>query len=400
MTVCLLTAIKKYVWVAVLVLVIVLAAVMLMRSQGKDTPLDNEAETEYLTPVETAQVTRENLTSYLETVGELKAGETASVAPKVSGRVSSVTVKLGDRVSQGQVLVTLDATEVAFSVAQYESSIAVAKTNIGLSEQTLFDAEQNFQRISQLFAGGAVSQSEYDRAESTLNNARLGLQVAEGQLRQAEISLANAQETLSYYTITAPISGDVAAVNIHLGEMAGAQAPMINLVSLDPMKVNVNVSENIIGNLRQGAEFPITVPALGREVNGRISSISPTIDNVSKAFPVEILINNSQGDMKEGMVVKLMLLSGTASNVLALPTDAVLEKNGVKHVFVLEDDHTAKEVKIKTGLMSATMSEITEGLLEGQTVVTNGNQLLKDGQKVSVSNGPQATQEDTAHEDS
>lgn len=395
-----LTALKKYVWVAVLVLVIVLAAVMLLRGQGKETLPANEAETEYLTPVETAQVTRENLTSYLETVGDLKAGETASVAPKVSGRVSSVTVKLGDRVSQGQVLVTLDSTDVAFSVAQAESSVAVAQTNIGLSEQTVSDAELNFQRISQLFTGNAVSQSEYDRAESTLSNARLGLQVSQGQLRQAEINLANSRETLSYYTITSPISGEVATVNIHLGEMAGAQMSMINLVSLDPLKVNVNVSENIIGNLRQGAEFPITVPALGREVSGRISSISPTIDNVSKAFPVEILINNSQGDMKEGMVVKLRLLSGTANNVVALPTDAVLEKNGREYVFVLQDGNTVKEVTVNTGLMSDTMSEITEGLLEGQTVITTGNQLLKDGQKVSVSNGSQSTQEGTTHEDS
>jgi len=175
--------------------------------------------------------------------------------------------------------------------------------------------------------------------------------------------------------------------------------PLINLVSLNTMKVNVNVSENIIGNITRGSEVSLVVTALDREITGRISSISPSIDNATKAFPVEISVNNPQGDMKAGMVVRLSLLSGVANNVLALPTDAVLEKNGIKHVFVLDGD-IARETVIGTGFMSDTMSEITDGLDIGQTVITNGNQLIKDGQKISIDDGTALDQEDTANENS
>lgn len=388
---------KTCMWMALWVFVVAI----LFAGCGEDKEQTPEKEAEYIAPVEVVQVQRENLTSLLESVGDLEASETAGVAAKISGRVSSVPVKLGDKVSKGQVLFTLDSTEAANAVAQAEASVTVAKTNIGVSEQTVFDAEQNFQRINQLFEADAASQSQYDQAESTLNNARLGLQVAQGQLRQAEITLANAQETLSYYTVVAPISGQVSSVDIHTGEMANAQTTAIRLVNLGTMKVKVNVSENIISHMQKGATVPMVVSALNREVNGRILSISPSIDEATKAFPVEITVDNSQGDMKVGMVVKLKLVSGTANNVLALPTDAVLEKDGVKYVFVMEND-TAKEVKIKTALMTDTMIEIKEGLEEGQTVVTSGNELIKDGQKVKVTKGSESNsaQGDKADENS
>jgi multidrug efflux pump subunit AcrA (membrane-fusion protein) len=103
--------------------------------------------------------------------------------------------------------------------------------------------------------------------------------------------------------------------------------------------------------------------------------------------------------MKAGMVVTLQLLSGTANQVLALPTEAVLEKSGMKYVFVLDGD-SAKEVTVGTGFISDTMIEITEGLYDGQTVITTGNQLIKDGQKVSLPTVAATTQEDSVDENS
>lgn len=390
---------QKYVLIGLAALIVVL---VLYNLAGKNKPETQQGQSdgessEYTVPVETIQVTRQNLTSYQESVGELKAGDTAAASAKVGGRVTSVAVKLGDRVSPGQTLVTLDSVDAANTVADVEARLAVAATSVELSKQTVADAELAYQRALQLFEGEALSKSEFDRAESTLTNAMIGLQISEGQLRQAEIALSTAQDNLANYTVTAPLAGEVASVNIHAGEMASPQMPLINLVSLNPMKVNVSVSENIIGNIKQGDQVTLSVSALDREITGLVSSISPAIDNTTKAFPVEISVSNPQGDMKAGMVVRLSLPSGVAYNVPVLPTDAVLEKNGIKHVFVLDGD-TAREVTVSTGFMSDTMSEITEGLEEGTTVITSGNQLIKDGQKVNVSQAPAPNQEDLADE--
>ncbi|MCL2766752.1 MAG: efflux RND transporter periplasmic adaptor subunit, partial [Peptococcaceae bacterium] len=373
--------IVKYVLIGIAVLIGIFLLIRFAGSMAPESSPENGEESEYVVPVETIQLTRHNLSSYQESVGDLRAGDTAAASAKVGGRVTSVAVKLGDRVSQGQTLVTLDSVDAANVVADVEARLDVAATSVEMSQRTVADAELAYDRALTLYEGQAISKAEFDRAESALTNATIGLQISEGQLRQAEISLATAQDALANYTVKAPMSGEVAAVNIHSGEMAAPQAPLISLVSLNPMKVNVNVSENIIGNISRGSNITMTVTALDREITGRVSAISPTIDNLSKAFPVEITVNNPQGDMRAGMVVRLSLLSGVANNVLALPTDAILEKNGVKHVFVLEDD-TAREVVVSTGFISDTMSEITEGLQEGQIIITSGNQLLKDGQKV------------------
>ena len=392
----------KYVIIGLVVVVIVIFALNSRSNVNQlttSTGQPDEESSEYTVPVETIQVSLQNLTSYQESVGDLRAGETAAASAKVGGRVTSVAVSLGDRVSQGQTLVTLDSVDAANTVADVEARVDVAAVSVELSRQTVADAELAYERALSLYEGEALSKAEFDRAESTLNNAMIGLQISEGQLRQAEIALATAQDALANYTVVAPISGEVSAVNIHNGEMASPQAPLINLVSLNPMKVNVNVSENIIGSIKQGDQISLSVTALNREITGRVTSISPTIDNATKAFPVEITVDNPQGDMKAGMVVRLSLPSGAVYGVPALPTDAVLEKSGVKYVFVLEGD-TAREVTVDTGFTSDTMSEITQGLREGETVITNGNQLIKDGQKVTVSDGTAPGQEDVTDENS
>ena len=343
-------------------------------------------ESEFLIPVETTTVARHNLSSYLETVGELRAGDTATVSPKVSGRVASVNAKVGDRVTKGQILITIDDKDATQLVEAAETQLEAALTEIEIHVQNVSEAEKNFERAGILYEAEALSQVEYDRAEFTLTSANLGLKGAQIRVSSAELSLNNALEALTNFSVAAPLTGEVSAVNISSGEMATAFMPLINIVSLNPMKVRVNVSENIVGFLRSGDRITLNVPAINQEVFGRVTSISPIIDPVSKSFPVEISVDNPRGSMKAGMVVTLFLPSGSANNVVALPTDAILEKGGIKYVFVLEDN-TARELAISTGFMSNTMSEITSGLSEGQRVITKGNQLLKDGQKVSVGTG-------------
>jgi RND family efflux transporter MFP subunit len=357
-----------------------------------------EEPSEYIVSVETTQVTVENLSSYLETVGTLKAGDTAMVAAKINGRVTFMGAQMGDSVTQGQVLVTLDAVDAENSLAEVEARFAIAETNIESATQLVLEAEEAFQRSLILYESNAISQADHDRAEHTLTNARLGLKVSEGQLRQAEVALSTSRDALTNYSVTAPISGEVAAVNISTGEMANAHMGLLYIINLNPMKVSVNVSENIIGYIHQGAAIPLTITALNREITGIISAISPTIDNISKSFPVEILIDNP-GDMKAGMVVKMHLLSGEAHNVLALPSEAILDKHGMKHVYVL-DGENAHEVAVETGFMSDSMTTITSGLYAGQRVITTGNQLIRDGQKVSLPPWTATTWKDSTDEDS
>lgn len=363
------------------IFLLVLVLVVAMSGCGKKAP----AEEEYLPPVETATATVSDLSHILNTTGEVIASEEAAIAPKVTGRVSSVNVSVGDRVNKGQVLLTLEASEPRNAVTQSEAAVGIARVNVLKARQAQADAEQNYNRINSLYQAQAVSKAQYEEAESALNNSRYGLQLAEEQLRQSEASLSSAGESLGNYSVTSPIAGQVAAVNTHLGEIAGPQTTAVTVVSMDTVKVKVNVSENAIGFVNKGSEVPVNIDVLGKTASGTVISVGPRSDPTTRAFPVEIALDNQQGDIKPGMVASLKLPVGVSKGAVSVPADAVIERDGVYYVFVLENG-TAAEKQVKTGIITDELAEIKEGLSEGQTVIVNGNRLVTDGQKVKVVN--------------
>ncbi|NPV73094.1 MAG: efflux RND transporter periplasmic adaptor subunit [Pelotomaculum sp.] len=340
---------------------------------------------EYIPPVETAAAAVKDLSSILDATGEVIASEEADVAPKVSGRVSTVNVSVGERVARGQALLVLESSEARNSVAQAEAAAGTAGVNVLKARQALADAERNYSRISALYQAQAVSRAQFEEAESALSNARLGLQLAEEQLRQAEAALAGARENLANHTVTSPIAGHVAAVNVHSGEMAGPQGAAVTVVNMDTVKVKVNVSENVISSIQKGSQVQVSIGVLGKTVTGTVVSVGPKSDPATRAFPVEIFLDNVQGEIRPGMVATLKIPVGTAKAALTVPAGALIERDGAYYVFTVEDG-VAREKQVKPGVITDELAEIKEGLSEGAAVIVKGNRLVADGQKVKVVN--------------
>ncbi|AEF93308.1 efflux transporter, RND family, MFP subunit [Desulfotomaculum nigrificans CO-1-SRB] len=338
---------------------------------------------EKLVPVETTKAVRTNLTHILGTTGEIQAASDVAVAPKISGRVAAVHVKVGDHVSKGQVLFTLEATDLSNALRQAEAALAVNQANLEKAQRALTDAQLNYDRSKTLFDAQAISKVEFEQAESGLISAQAGLKMAQAQLQQSQVAISTARDNLSNATVTSPISGVVAAVNIDVGEMASPQVTSVTVVQLDSTKVKVNVSENVIDSIKTGTGVPVTIDALNKTITGTILSVSPKADPTTHAFAVEIELPNKQGEIKAGMVARLNLSTGTSQGVLAVPTDAVIERDGQYTLFLLENGR-AKEVSVKVGVTSGDLTEIKAGLKEGQTVIVKGNRLVADGQKVKV----------------
>ena len=360
---------------------ILLLIVLVLGGCGKKT---KPAE-EMLLPVKTAKAQVADLAHTINTSGEIMAGAEAAVAPKVSGRVTAVYVKVGDRVSQGQALFELDGTEARNAKTLSEAGVGVARAGLLKAEQAVNDSQLNYDRMKALYEAQAVSKMQYDQAESALNSARIGVQLAEEQLIQSQATNQNAQESYNNFTVTSPLTGLVASVGIDNGEMAGPQAIAITVVQLDTVKVKVQLSENVIVSIKPGAEVPVIINSLNKTVTGTVISVAPKADSTTRAFPVEIQINNEQGDIKAGMVAQLALATGVSKGAVTVPADALLERDGQYSVFVVEDGK-AKEISVKKGITSGELVEIKEGLQEGQAVILSGNHLVTDGQKVEVVN--------------
>jgi len=361
--------------------IVLLALVVAMSGCGKKAPVAEE----YLPPVETAIATVSDLSHFLNTTGEVIADEEAAIAPKATGRVNMVNVSVGDRVARGQVLLVLESSDARNSVAQSEAAAGIARVNVLKAKQSVADAERGYQRINTLYQAQAVSRAQWEESESALNGARYGLQLAEEQLRQSEAALASARENYSNFTVTSPISGHIASITVHNGEIAGPQMTAVKVVNMDKVKVKVNVSENAINFVKTGSEVPVNISVLNKTVSGSVVSVSPQNDPSTRAFPVEIVLDNKEGEIRPGMVASLKLPVGASKGAVSLPADAAIERNGIYYVFVLEDG-MAREKQVKAGIITDQIVEIKEGVSEGQKVIVKGNRLITDGQKVKVVN--------------
>ncbi|AQS60222.1 efflux RND transporter periplasmic adaptor subunit [Desulforamulus ferrireducens] len=357
----------------ILVSLFVLLTISLVGCGGKEQKVVEEK----LVPVETFIVKATDLTHTLNSTGEVMAGLDVAVVPKTTGKVATVAVKVGDRVSQGQVLLTLDAADV---LEQSEAALEQAEARLVISQRALVDAEIAYERNKALYDAQAISQAQFEQVESALINAQANVRLAEAQVKQSQATLNAARENS---VLTAPVNGMVAAVDVDPGELVSPQTAPITIVQIDKVQVKVNVSENVVESIKVGSDVPITINALNKEFTGQVVSVAPKADPSTRAFAVKIEVANPSGEIKPGMVARLNLSTGTSTSVLAVPIDAVLEREGQHSVFIVEDGK-AKEVSVKVGVTSGELTEIKSGLKEGQTIIVTGNRLVGEGQKVKV----------------
>lgn len=415
-----------------LILVSVLAVSLMGCGKEEETAAPVQAE-ESLTPVQTAKVVEGTLDIKAGITGTLQPKETVLVSPKVSAKISKVNVELGDPVKAGDVLFTMDATDLsnvvhqeqaAYDYAaatlkqietnkvngtnQAEESLKLAQNTLVQRKQALDVAKANLQRIQQLFASGATSAVEVEgaetnlqaaetayqnaqvavqQAEATLNHARkvVDIEVAQAALKQASVRLQNAREQLANSTVVSPISGVVSVVNGATGQMAGPQSPVVTVVQIDPIIAKAHLSEQERNGIKVGTRAEIEVPSLNQKLEAAVSALSPVIDPDLKAYPVEFSIPNSALTLQADMVVNVKFADQgyQATKALIIPTSALVQEQGKRYVYKLNGD-TVQKTEVTLGEETSTQTIVKTGLKADDEIVTRGQSLLKDGAKVKV----------------
>ncbi|MEA4936433.1 MAG: efflux RND transporter periplasmic adaptor subunit [Paludibacter sp.] len=273
-----------------------------------------------------------------------------SIAPTMPGRIRNIFVEVGQHVSKGQKLVQMD--------------------NINLSnlETQLVNIRETYRRVSELFAVGGSSQQELD-------NARM-------QLNVAETNLKNLQEN-TY--LLSPINGVVTARGYDNGDLFNGQIPVLTVMTINPVKVVVNISESYYSQVKTGMPAEIKFDVLeGQTFTGRVNLIYPTIDERSRTFAVEIKLANNSNKIRPGMFARVTMEFGKAKHVL-VPDKAIVKQigAGTRYVYVYSDGKVQyKEVEV--GRRIDTSYEILSGLSAGEQVVVAGQIKLADGVSVNV----------------
>jgi RND family efflux transporter MFP subunit len=346
--------------------------------------------------VELGAAKRADLAAHLTVVGNLIGLQTVDVAPRVQGRLISVSVDMGDPVRRGQVIARVEDREIAEQVRQAEASMEVSKATIRQREADLKVAELNFDRSKNLFSRQLLAKQALDDAESRYLAAVAQVDLARAQQSQNEARLQELKFNLNNTIITSPVDGFVGKRNVDPGAMVNTNTPIASVVEISRLKLVVNVVEKDLRLVNAGDVGIVEVDAYpGEKFNGRIARVAPVLDPATRTAPIEIEIPNRDNRLKPGMYARITLTIEERKNALLAPKEAVVDFENKRGVWVPNDERRAQFVPVTLGIEGPEQLEIVAGLEEGQRFVVagagavrNNDQLVIAGESAGAPGGP------------
>lgn len=345
-----------------------------------------------------------------EAVGTVASKTTSPLASRLMGQVTAVRVREGDRVRAGQVLVEIEARDVAANVARAEAGVAEAERSLVEIDRAVEAAEQaraaatashdlakaTCERYAKLVEAQVVSRQAFDEAEARYKMAAAELARAStdvemqrarrsqtlARIEQARAESRRANVSLGYATIVAPADGIVVAKTVEVGTMAQPGVPLLTIENPSTYRLEASVEESHAARVRLGAEVPVRIDALGGlEVPGSVAEITPAADPASRSVVVKIDLPATRG-LRSGQYGVAAFPSGERT-VIAAPRGALVERGQMTGIFVVDESNVARLRFVTTGERSGESVEILSGLDEGQRFVAENAGGLADGRKIS-----------------
>lgn len=320
-------------------------------------------------PVETVVVKRQNLEEVIGGSGTVEQATTVQLTSQVTAQVLEVSVKVGDLLKKGDLLLRLDDRLIQAQIESNRQYIAAA--NVKIKNQT-----KQVERYTALEQKSMGTPLELEKSEIALAEARQDLAKATLTMREAEIDLEHVK-------VNSPIDGIVLERLVNPGESTHRDQIVLKLGSLSSVYVTPKISEEKMRALQLGMPAEATFPAFSGEVfQGKIVKIDPNIDPVTRTFTAYVEIKNEDLRLKPGLS-GFVRIRRNLQNVVAVPSIAIMNPSGEQaSIFVVDASGHANQRKVRTGAVVNAMTEITSGLREGEKVVTVGQLYLKENDKV------------------
>ncbi|MEZ5442395.1 MAG: efflux RND transporter periplasmic adaptor subunit [Lysobacterales bacterium] len=308
------------------------------------------------TTVEIAAVSVAPAVERAELIGSLRAAEQVTIAAELAGRVASVDAAEGQPVTAGARLFTLDQALLRAELAEREAAFELS--------------QRNFDRAKEMAAKKLVPQSDYDQSRSSMEVARASLQSTRVRLEKTELR--------------APFAGIMGLRTVSEGEYVSAGQRLASLAQIDPIKLDVQVPERYLAQLRLAQPVRVQIDALGgRAFVGAVYAIDPVVDPVSRTVALRASFDNPAGELKPGMFARVGIELGRQAQALWIPEEALVP--GVQQTTVFKVvDGRAVSTPVQTGLREPGKVQVTAGLSAGDRVVTAGQIKIGDGAPVAA----------------
>src|SRR4051794_37246704 len=341
--------------------------------------------------VELAAVKRGDMIETLSVVGNLVGAATVEAVPKVSGRLETVNVRLGDRVSRGQTLAKVEDREIEEQVNQAKASFDVAAATIRQREADLKLAQTNLDRSRNLFERQLIPRQTFDDTEAKYQAALATVDLVRAQFAQAKARLDELHINLANTVITSPVSGFVGKRALDPGAWVTPNSAFISVVDIGIVRLVANIVEKDLRRIAQGIKAEVSVDAFpGETFDGHIAHVAPVLDPATRTAQIEVEISNPAFRLKPGMYARVDFTVEKKENTLVVPANAIIDLNGQKGVFLPDEGDVAKFTPVTVGMTSPSQVEVSNGLSEGMKVVTTGAAALREGDRILLlgQNGP------------
>ena len=301
------------------------------------------------------QALLEDISEQAPVTGRLEPVEEVAIVPLAQGQVTQVYVSVGDKVSKGQTLFTIDSSSVAAQLNQAKVGVDAA--------QSAYD------RMQTLYNEGAVSAQDLESVKT--------------QYLSAKESYNQVAEVISNYTVTSPITGYVTSLSVSAGSIAGGNVAG-SVANIDSLVVNTTVSENMAAKINVGDEVDVYIASVDQTFKGTVTTFSriPSIGTLT--YPLTITMAPDDA-LFAGMFAEVHLTSETASNTVTVSSEAVIIKGGRSVVCVIDPATNIPAFReVSVGIDNGTRVQILEGLEEWETVAYSGQQFVTEGEAVTI----------------
>lgn len=335
--------------------------------------------------VRVGEVTREQVIQHRLVTGRLEPAEESRVAAEEPGRVVAAPPDAGVKINQDRVLAKLDTTILDRQKQVAQAELDTARASIAETQARLDQALAQRRRLEPLVDDGSVTQADYDLAVRDEQVARAQLKVAQANVAMRQAAVELIEDRLVKMTIHAPFTGYITARHTELGQWLSPGEPVVTLSQTDPIDAILDVPEFMIDQLNAESRIDVRVPSIGLTRTGRIHRVVPDADRRSRTFPVEVRLDNADGQLRPGMSVEAQLPLGQKMQTLLVPRDAVQTTPTGMLVYVNRGGN-AVPVNVRVLFKSLGRFVVEADLRPGEQVVTEGNERLRPGQPLNVQN--------------
>jgi membrane fusion protein (multidrug efflux system) len=290
----------------------------------------------------------------INTSGSLISSEEVTLRPESSGKIIKLNIREGLHVTKGELLLKLNDDEFIASRKKLQTTLDLAK--------------QMLARQKSLLEGKAIGQEEYDIAANEVAVIEADMEYNEALIRKTEIR--------------APFSGKVGLKYVSEGSYVTPITLIAVLHQLDPLKLDFSVPERYASRVKPGDAVRFTIDGSKEVFEANLFAIEPKIDPATRTLKMRALVSNKKGKLFPGAFARVSLNLGS-SEALMIPTQAVIPILKGKKVFISQQGMAVTR-EIETGERNATMVEVTNGLVAGDTVITSGIMQLRDSMKVQI----------------